>query len=329
MRLRFRRVSELCVAGLAAACSNQSTGPIQPAGVQQNASGSTGSAAGFTYRVVTTLADGPASASPLLRPTVTTTATLRNDRPDSAVVSYGACNVSLVAHRAPDRQGAPVWRSWASEPWEGTYGRGCAAILIQKKIAPGAELSLGSYSSRVIEILGDSLPDGRYYFTATVAAGAPGGVTLPAGEFDLMLARPPLPDSRTHDFITYKATTNVSEGAGSTVRANVTATLTDAGGSLVEFPRQCAIELVAYRARDRRDAAPRSGAPDWRESRSCASGWQQTILNRGQSISFETAASARDILGSALPEGTYFFAVVVHTRTRHVWLSAGSAELRR
>ena len=55
----------------------------------------------------------------------------------------------------------------------------------------------------------------------------------------------------------------------------------------------------------------------------------QVILDRGQSTSFVTTASAREILGSTLPAGLYHFPVVVHTRTSHVWLSAGSAELRR
>jgi hypothetical protein len=109
----------------------------------------------------------------------------------------------------------------------------------------------------------------------------------------------------------------------------VTATLTNAGGELVEYPRECAMELVAYRARDRRDSAPRSAAPDWRASRSCASGWQQTGLNRGQSISFDATTSVREILGGSLPEGTYYFAAIVHTRTRYVWLAAGSGQLRR
>jgi hypothetical protein len=328
MTPRLRQLLGPLAAGFLAACSSETTTePTKPTPLQQSQAGSSASASGFTYEVVTTLADAPAQVDPLLRPTITTTAKLRNDRPDSVTLQYGACNVSLVAHTNADRRGTPVWRSGASEPWEGTYGRGCDAILIQKKLAPGAELSLGGYSSRVIEILGDSLPNGHYWFTATLGvSSAPNGITLPAGDFELTLTRPPLPDSLTHDFITYKATSTVG---GAVVQGKVTATLTHAGGSVDEYPRECAVELVAYRARDRRDSAPRSGAPDWRASRSCAPGWQQIILNRGQSASFEATASAREILGSSLPDGAYYFAAIVHTRTRHVWLSAGSGQLRR
>lgn len=215
-----------------------------------------------------------------------------------------------------------MWRSSASEPWEGTYTRACLAILTQRLLAPGAELLLDSHWSRVIEILGDSLPNGRYYFTALVRGGA-----LPAGEFDLVLARPPLPESLTLGLITYTVGTSVSPGSGASVHATVT--LTHAGSSVVEYPKACAVELVAYRSRERRDTAARSGAPDRRDSRSCVDGWQQRVLKPGQSIVLETAPLVRDILGSSLPDGTYYFAVVVHTRTRDVWLSAGSAELRR
>jgi hypothetical protein len=328
MRPRFRHLLGPCVAGLLAACSSQSaTGPIQPTPLQQSQDGSSATASGITYKVASSLADTPTQADPLLRPTITVTAKLRNDRADAVTLQYGACSVSLVAYANADRRGAPVWRSDASEPWEGTYGRGCIAILIGRTLASGAEFTLGAYSSRVIEILGDSLPNGHYYFAATLGvSSAPNGISLPAGDFDLTLTRPPLRDVLTHDFITYKATSTVTGGA---VQGKVTATLTDAGGYLVQYPKECVVELVAYRTRDRRDSAPWTGAPDWRATRACASGWQQTPLERGQSISFDATASAREILGSSLPEGTYYFVAIVHTRTRNVWLAAGSGELRR
>ena len=330
MMPNLRFASTLVIAAFAAACADSATepaSPFQPAAIEQNPSGSNANAAGFAFFVDTKLTDAPAATNPLLRPTITTTAKLRNVRSEPAVVQFGACNVSLAAYRTADRTGTPVWRSAASQPWEGTYGYGCILPLYEKRLQPGEEVSLGAYSTRVIEVIGDSLPNGRYYFTATVGVSvAPNGISLPAGDFDLTLERPPLPDSVTHDLITYESATNVNAG---TVRASVSATLTHAGGSVVEYPRECEIELVAYRAKDRRDAAPRSGAPDWRASRSCAAGWRQTILNRGQSVLFETSASASAILGSALPPGAYYFAVVVHTRSRNVWLSAGSAELDR
>jgi hypothetical protein len=245
-------------------------------------------------------------------------------------LSFGACNVSLDAYGTPARSGTPVWRSSRSQPWEGTYGRACILPLYSVRLAPGAELSLGSYSTRVIEILGDSLPDGHYYFTATIGVGGDArGLSLPAGDFELALPRPPLPDLVTHNLLTYSARTTVGTETDAKVQATVTATLTHAGGMLVRLPRECVVTLVAYRSRERRDAAPRSGAPDWRQSRQCAEGTQEVRMNRGESVTFESTATARELLGGSLPGGEYHFAVTVHTPTRNVWLAAGSGVLRR
>jgi hypothetical protein len=128
----------------------------------------------------------------------------------------------------------------------------------------------------VIEILGDSLPDGRYYFTATLGVNvAPsGGQVLPAGEFDLALTRPSLSETVIHNLITYKATTTVSAGSSARLRRGVAATRTRARA----IPHVRDVGGVA------------------RHPRECAAG------------------------------GTYYFAVVVHAKTRNVWLSAGSGE---
>jgi hypothetical protein len=121
------------------------TEPIQPTPLQQSEGGSSASASGITYDVVTSLTETPTQPDPLLRPTITVTAKLRNDRPDAVTLQYGACNVSLVAYTTADRRGAPVWRSSASEPWEGTYSRGCIPILYGRKL----EYAPSSRSARI------------------------------------------------------------------------------------------------------------------------------------------------------------------------------------
>ena len=312
-----------------AACADRSnpTGPTALTPFEQSSGGSSASLSGFSYDVTTTLAEQPANVEALLKPAITTVAKLRNDRTEAATVTFGACNVSLVAYTSSARTGTPVWRSSASMPWEGTYGRGCILPLYEKRLAPGEELLLGSYSSRVIEIIGDSLPNGRYYLAATLSvSSAPNGITLPAGDFELALNRPPLRESVTHDLITYTASSVVLNDA---VQGRVIGTLTNAGGMLTEYPAACAMEIVAYRSREHRDAAPRSGTPDWRSTRPCSAAWQQVTLFSGQSKVFDFVASAREVLGISLPDGTYYFAAVVHTRSRHIWLSAGQGVLRR
>jgi hypothetical protein len=315
---------------LFAACTGHGTDSLRPTPVHEDASGSVLTSGGFSFTINTSYADTARLRAPLLRPEIIARATIRNDRAGLATISFGACNVSLDAYDTPARGGTPVWRSSRSEPWEGTYGRACILPLYTVRLVPGAEASLGSYSTRVIEILGDSLPDGHYYFTATIGVGGDArGLSLPAGDFELALPRPPLPDSVTHDLVTYEARATVGTGTDAAVQAAVTATLTHAGAKLVRLPRECIVSLVVYRSRERRDAAPRSGAPDWRQSRGCAEGTQEIRMNRGESVTFETVATAREIVGAPLPDGEYHFAIIVHTPTRDLWMSAGSGVLRR
>jgi hypothetical protein len=113
----------------------------------------------------------------------------------------------------------------------------------------------------VIEILGDSLPDGRYYFTATLGVNvAPsGGQVLPAGEFDLALTRPSLSETVIHNLITYKATTTVSAGSSALLRRGVAATRTRARaiphvrdvGGVARHPRECAAKRYVLLRRGR------------------------------------------------------------------------------
>src|SRR3954470_12990365 len=127
MTPRIRQVLGPCLAGFLTACSSKTTTePNRPTPQQQSQAGSSASASGIRYEVATALADTPTQPDPLLRPTITVTAKLRNDRAEAVTLQYGACNVSLNAYTTADRRGAPVWRSYASEPWEGTYGRACA-----------------------------------------------------------------------------------------------------------------------------------------------------------------------------------------------------------
>jgi hypothetical protein len=257
-------------------------------------------------------------------------ATLINETQNSVRIEYGACAVHLHAYRTPDRTGTPVWRSERRAPWEAGYVYGCPAYLAVASVAPGGEFSPGEFALTVplTEVLADSLPDGRYYFTAVLdAAGQQFRVA--AGEVELRLARPPLPSRRRAHFLTFEANSRVLRAQPTTVRAEVTATLTDAGGSLVRFSPDCPVVLLAYRSRERRDAAPRSGAPDWQGPRECGDDLREIIMNRGQTQSFAVEASAGEILGGSLPPGRYYFAVAVQLERRQVFLAVGEADLRR
>jgi hypothetical protein len=256
--------------------------------------------------------------------------TVTNRGATPAYLEFGACATRVLAWRTPDRTGPPAWDSDRRQPWESPFRHGCLAYLATRTVAPGAELSPGEFSlvAPLGELLGDSLPDGRYWLTVQSRLDNVASPALDVGALDLALARAPLPSERPYDYVTYRAAP-VSV-AGDTVRAAVTATLTNAGSAIIRFPRECVVRLVAYRDRARRDAAPRSGAPDWEQPLAgCSDVVEGVTFQAGQPRTLEARAATRAILGAGLPAGRYHFAVYVRAPGRRVFLSAGEGDLAR
>jgi hypothetical protein len=301
-------------AALAAGCDDGVYGVEPPARIEDPPaqSGQPGVAAGpLQFRAAARLGAAGVEARAVVRNAGTAPETLE----------FGVCNVTLLAHRTADRAGPPAWTSTAARPWEGTFGRGCPLPLYSARLAPGDTLAEPfGYSTPLIELLGDSLPDGRYWFTARVHLVTPRlAQDVDAGALDLALARPALPAERTYDYVTYRAA-SVPTAAGA--RVTVTATLTHAGGSLLTYPADCVVRVLAFRDRARRDAAPRSGAADWRQTtQGCAAGTTPLVLSRGESRTF--AADA------ALPAGRHYLAALVRAAGRDLYLSAGEVDVAR
>ncbi len=273
---------------------------------------------GLGYRVRTAVA----------RDSLLARAVVVNEGPDTVHLEFGTCALKLRAYRAAERAGPPVWRSERVEPWSGGGVYGCDLKLGISDLAPGDSLRPFEVRVPLIEVLGDSLPDGRYHFGAVLELNFAETGELAAGAAELAVPRAPLPDSRQARLITYRAATEVTEQRPTRVRTRVTATLTAAGGSIQRYPHGCPVMLWAYRDRARRDAAPVSGAPDWMSHPGgCGPELQEVSLGRGESRVFEVAADARSILGASLPPGRYYFAAVVNAPTRRVFLSAGEADL--
>jgi hypothetical protein len=235
----------------------------------------------------------------------------------------------LRAYRRADRTDRPVWDSRKRAPWAGSYGYGCPAYLATRTIAPGQTIRPSEFTARfpLIEILADSLPDGRYYFGATLEINHAHTPEFPAGAARLALPRPPLPASRTADAVTYRAATEADAASPPAIRTIVTATLTHAGGSRLRYSADCAVTLYAYRSRARRDAAPRSGEPDWKSPQRCGPELHELWLQHGDSRTFRVRTTAREILGDRLPAGRYYFVAVVREERRTVYLSAGEGDL--
>jgi hypothetical protein len=261
-----------------------------------------------------------------------TTATLTNTGALPAYIEYGACATRVVAYSTPDRSGPPKWDSNLRRPWHGTYGQGCPSYLVATTIQPGAVLAARefSFNAPLIEMLADSLPDGRYYFSADIGfSNRPPMRGIPAGSLDLVLPRQPLATSRVSDLLTFTAMPVEVSDSPASVRARATATLDYAGSALMAFSRDCPITLYAYRDRGRRDTAPRSGTADWTQPLSCGPEQVNVVMYRGDTRTIETTVPVRDILGVSLPAGHYYFAVAVRAEGNRVFLAAGDADLVR
>ncbi len=279
---------------------------------------------GLAYRATSRLAWGwPAELE--------TRATITNTTRRPVHIEYGACSLQIRAYRTPERSGSPVWYSERRQPADGSGSYGCPAYLAMHTIAPGESFSPPEFKERipVKEILADSLPNGRYYFTGRLELNSRSTAEFKIGEAALTMRRPSLPKTRTADAVTYHARTELASASPLTVRTRVSATLTHAGGALLRYSADCPVTLLAYRDRARRDAAPRSGEPDWKSPRRCGKGLQEMSLDRGESRTFEVRATAGEILGSSLLPGKYYFAVAIQTDQQRVFLSAGETNLTR
>jgi hypothetical protein len=270
-----------------------------------------------------TVSLGSRDTTPMLNGAVT----IANNGQLKSHVEYGACALRLLAFTSSDRSGAPKWNSDARRPWEGSFGYGCTSALLVRDLEPGGSLSF-NFQSPLIEMMGDSLPDGRYYFSADLRFSNRPNLTVPAGSLDITLPRPPLPAERAADLMVYHAGPVTVDGS-SVLHAHATATLAYANSALVAFSNDCPIVIYAYRDRARRDAAPRSGAADWVQRTTCVTQETSTAMGRGETRSLDSSVPVRDILGGSLPAGTYYFAVAIRAQRNRVFLSAGEMGLAR
>ncbi|MFO7260793.1 MAG: BsuPI-related putative proteinase inhibitor [bacterium] len=167
MRTRGAWVAALWLAGLAACSGPGPAGGGEPgpaAGPQRQVT-----VEGVTYTAEVRIAE----TAP---PTVYATARVTNTSSSRQTISFpDGCVVLLRAYRDAARAGAPAW--------DQQRGAFCTMQLVELDLAPGESREFQA-STRADEILGDSLPVGRYYFTALLR---PNGraVEVPAGEGDL------------------------------------------------------------------------------------------------------------------------------------------------
>lgn len=250
-------------------------------------------------------------------------ATMVNRTSHPITVEYSRCGFHLHARRHADRSNTPDWRSEFVDI-------ACADPGYRRTIASGDSIPPVVTQWQLGDILGDSLPDGRYAFTGQLAFSNGSSPEFPVGTLHLALRRPPLSAQGIAGRMTFRAAmTRPACTKDQTVRVKVIGTLTHAASSVEHISAECPVVLLAYRTVRERDAAPRSGKPVWQSSRECQPGWRAELLRRGDTRVVEVGASAREILGDSLLPGRYYFAVVVQEARRRLFLAAGDAMLER
>lgn len=260
--------------------------------------------------------------------------TLRNVGGVPVVLDYGAPgHAELRAFRTHGGRavGPPVWYSERRAPWEQPYPLVYAGTGRREVVRPGGATRFG-LRVPLIEVLGDSLPDGVYAFAVRVTLDAPRTARdVPAGTLRLRLVRPPLPARRLTDVFAFEAA--VHAGADS-LRARATVTLVNGTSALVRLPAACELEIHAYRSRARRDAAPRAGPGDVVVP-ACAPAAPaaRASIYRGQPQVVERAAAWPTTGQSSgppppvrYPPVRYYFAAVLRAPARVVWMAAGEGD---
>jgi hypothetical protein len=108
---------------------------------------------------------------------IQTTVTVTNRTVVALAVEYGECSVAIRVFPTAERT-EPVWNS------NDRFMYPCPAILILGRLEPGKPQAFGFFGT-VAEILGDSLPPGRYYFSATLGTSLGTFDVRDAGDLEL------------------------------------------------------------------------------------------------------------------------------------------------
>lgn len=127
-------------------------------------------AEGVVYRADTAILE---SFPVQLRPELT----IRNESGSERTIRFpDGCLTLLRVYRDESRSGKPVW--------DQAYTVGCIQAVQEFKIAAGDSTVIRQGTISAAEILGDSLPSGRYYFTVVLRPDWQ-TLELAAGEADL------------------------------------------------------------------------------------------------------------------------------------------------
>lgn len=146
----FLLVPALALAG----CGKSATGPAPGPTVEFPPAGSNDGA--LAVRAETRVSDEPAVLVSVM--------TVRNDSDEPVeLVLSGSCPVVLRAYGDPARSGTPAWDA-------DRLDRCAPEIVLLRRILPGDSIQ-EFFDTHEEEILGDSLPPGRYFLSAALREG--------------------------------------------------------------------------------------------------------------------------------------------------------------
>ena len=202
---------------------------------------------------------------------------LTNVGADAVRLGYGACSARLLGWPTPERAGPPALTTVVARSAEG-YGYGCPLYLALTTLAAGEtvtpddahELSL---TASLAEVLGDAVPDGRYWLRAEFrlaerdGALAPDTLRADLGPLDLAAPRPPIAAEAVRLGAQFEVDSVRVEGGR--VRAVLRVVPVPRMGPDVVAFAPCAARVLAFADAARRDAAPRAGPPDASAEAAC------------------------------------------------------------
>jgi hypothetical protein len=272
---------------------------------------------------------------------VRATTTVMNAGPSSVRFEHGACALTIRLWRDPYRSGLPVWRSeYRQRPQVKGQRRvsyACTTQLILRELPPGDTLSFNN-NVPLIEVLADSLSDGRYWAgvelrlltDALRASRSETTYSFPAGSLELRRAPDPPVARLIAGGLSYEADTRTVRGStreADTVRTFVLVTNTSLQSRRFSIGGGNSLISYAYRSAEARDSYP-PGESVYTIGGGIV-GLRQFTLGPGQKWLFETAAAARDIVATSGAGTYYFLAWLVRSEPNTTILSAGSVRLEK
>ena len=270
---------------------------------------------------------------------VWTAVTVVNPTREQIQIEFGSCSMWIYAYSNLGRSGTPVWGSSGyryARPSD-SIAAVCPDYLGIRVLAPGDSVQPEEFRTRfpVAEILGDSLPEGHYYFAAAVEVNGD-TVRLPAGEARLTMNSRNATPLGLSDELSYRAKIQILTTSSQCVRGDVQVINTGDREVLLEYGKNAVWLRVD-------SITTPSSSSVWEETRWLGRNPEITatqlppgqlqwrLLASGDSFApseFKKVIPLPEILGDSLPEGPYNFFMMLYLRGDTVRVPAGMEMLR-